>query len=175
MRIGTKAPDFDLPDIDGKNTSLQSLAAGKTAIAIVFTCNHCPYSVAYEERLKKLQAQYADKGVVFVAINPDNEDRHPEDTFDSMKKHAAEKGWNFHYLRDKTGEISGAYGAKVVPEVFLADSAGNIRYTGRIDDCWQSAKRVKRHDLREAIEDILHNRDVAVKTTTPIGCAIKRE
>jgi peroxiredoxin len=175
VRIGTKAPDFNLPDVDGEIISLRSLAAGKTAVVVIFTCNHCPYSIAYTERLKKIQSQYLSKGVVLVGINPDSEDKHPEDTLEDMKKYAVERNLNFHYLRDKTGETAMDYDAKVIPEAFLVDASGTIRYSGRIDDCWQSAKRVKRHDLKEALEDILHERDVAVKTTPPIGCAIKRE
>ncbi|MBI5177747.1 MAG: thioredoxin family protein [Nitrospinae bacterium] len=173
MRIGIKAPEFILPGVDGVEFSLNSHLAGKTAVAVIFTCNHCPYSIAYEERIAKLHATYAAKGVGIVAVNPDNEEKHPDDSLDNMKKRAAERKFTFPYLRDKAATAATAYGAKVLPEVFLVDGAGTIRYTGRIDDCWQSAKRVKRHDLKEAIEDILHERDVAVKITPAIGCAIK--
>ena len=173
LRVGVQAPDFDLPGIDGKNFSLAAFRAGKTAVVVIFFCNHCPYCMAYEERLSKLQSQYSKKGVGFVRINPDDEFSHPEDALEEMKKRAVGKGPDFVYLRDQGGETARAYGASVMPEAFLLDSEGVIRYAGRIDDGWQSLKRVRRHDLREALEDVISGRDVAVKSTRPVGCAIK--
>jgi peroxiredoxin len=174
LRVGAKAPNFDLPGVDGKNLVFESFLAQKAAIVVIFTCNHCPYSMAYEERLLKLQSKFADKGVAFIRINPDDETLHPEDSMEEMKKRAVGKGADFIYLRDKTGDAAKAFGAKVMPEAFLVDSGGVIRYTGRIDDCWQTAKRVRRHDLKEAIEGLLSDNEVAVKETRPVGCAIKR-
>ncbi|MBI3581121.1 MAG: thioredoxin family protein [Nitrospinae bacterium] len=174
LRVGVQAPEFDLPGIDGKNLSLGSFRKGKNAVVVVFFCNHCPYCLAYEERLLKLQSQYSKKGVAFIRINPDDESSHPEDTFEEMKKRAAGKGADFIYFKDMEGATARTFGAKVVPEAFLLDSEGAVRYAGRIDDCWQSLKRVRRHDLREALEAVLQDRDVAVKSTRAVGCAIKR-
>ena len=172
--LGVKAPEFNLPGIDGRNLSLESLLGSKRAIVVVFTCNHCPYCVAYEGRLRKMQEAYAGKGIAIVRINPDNQKEHPEDSFEEMKKRAAGKGPDFLYLRDEEGETAKAYGAKTLPEVFLLDSEGIVRYSGRIDDHWPADNRkVKRHDLKHALEDLLNDREIAVKVTKPSGCAIK--
>ncbi|MBI3793921.1 MAG: thioredoxin family protein [Nitrospinae bacterium] len=171
--VGRKAPGFDLPGVSGKNVSLAEFVGAQKAIIVVFTCNHCPYSIAYEERLDKMQSAYAPKGVAVIRINPDDQSAHPEDSLDEMKKRAVGKGAGFVYLRDEKGAAAGAYGVKTLPEVFLLDGAGVVRYAGRIDDCWQTHRRVRRHDLREALEDVLHGRDVAVKVTKPSGCALK--
>lgn len=172
MRVGTVAADFNLPGVDGQTVSLESLK-DKSVVIVIFSCNHCPYVRAYEERMIKIQSDYADRSVSVVAINSNNDMTYKEDSFDNMKKRAAEMGFNFHYLRDETQEVARSYEAKYTPEVFLLDSERVIRYTGRIDDCWASAQHVKRHDLLEALEDVLHDREIAVKSTTPIGCTIK--
>jgi peroxiredoxin len=173
LQIGSRAPDFDLPGVDGKNLSLDSFRLSKKAVVVVFVCNHCPYSVAYEERLLKFQTAYSAKGVGVVRINSDNETLHPMDTLDEMKKRSAGKGADFVYLRDIAGETAKAYGAEVAPEAFILDAEGVIRYAGRIDDCWQTPKRVRRHDLRMAIDSLLQGSDIAVKVTKPVGCAIR--
>ncbi len=175
IRIGILAPVFDLPGVDGKNHTLAGILEGRRAAVIFFWCNHCPYVRSYEERIKKMAQRYAPKGVAFVLINPDNETAHPEDSLENMKNRAAAAGYPFPYLRDKNGEVALAYEAGTIPEAFVVDAAGAVRYAGKIDDCWQSERRVKRHPLRDALEDVLHDRDVAVKTTTSVGCAIKRE
>lgn len=172
MIIGKLAPDFDLIDVNGNRVSLDTFK-DKELVIVIFGCNHCPYVKAYEHRIIKLQADYANKGVALAMINANNDKTYPEDSFENMKKNAHEKGFNFPYLRDETAKTARAYEAKYTPEVFLLDRGRIIRYTGRIDDCWQSEKGVKRHDLKEAIEDILGKREVGVKTTPPIGCTIK--
>lgn len=174
LRVGTKAPNFELPGVDGKNLALESVLTQKRAVVILFVCNHCPYSMAYEDRLLKLQSKYVKNGVGFIRINPDDETAHPEDTMDEMKKRSVGKGPDFIYLRDITGETAMSFGVNVLPEAILLDSNGIIRYTGRIDDCWQTVKKVRRRDLEEAIEDLLRDNDIAVKETKPVGCAVKR-
>ncbi|MBI5636465.1 MAG: thioredoxin family protein [Nitrospinae bacterium] len=175
IRVGIQAPGFDLPGVDGKNHTLGGILEGRRAAVILFWCNHCPYVSSYEERIKKMAQRYAPKGVAFVLINSDSEAAHPEDSLENMKKRAAAAGYPFPYLRDKDGAVAGAYEAGTIPEAFVVDAAGAVRYAGKIDDCWQSERRVKRQPLRDAIEDVLHDRDVAVKTAPPVGCAIKRE
>lgn len=174
IRIGILAPAFDLPGVDGNNHTLAGMLEGRRAAVVLFWCNHCPYVSSYEERIKKMALRYAPKKVAFVLINPDNETTHPEDSMENMKKRAAAAGYPFPYLRDKDGSVALAYEAGTIPEAFVVDSTGAVRYAGKIDDCWQSERRVKRHPLRDALEDVLHDRDVAVKTTTSVGCAIKQ-
>jgi peroxiredoxin len=172
MRIGEQAPGFDLTDISGEKISLDGLNEYK-AVAVIFGCNHCPYVKAYVGRIIATQAKYRDKGYTAVMINSNNENTHPDDSFDNMKKNASENGFNFPYLRDETAEVARAYEAKYTPEVFLLDSERKLRYKGRIDDCWHSVKGVKRHDLEKALEEILDGKEVGVKSTTPVGCTIK--
>jgi peroxiredoxin len=172
MLTARKAPDFALPDVSGEAVSLESLE-DKKIIAVIFGCNHCPYVKAYLGRIIRLQERYAEKGVAIVMINPNNDEAYPADSFEEMKIRAKEKGFNFSYLRDETAETARAYEAKYTPEVFLLDEDRKIRYRGRIDDCWHSETGTKRADLQEAIEDLLARREVAVKSTTPIGCTIK--
>ena len=106
--------------------------ADKKAVVVVFTCNHCPAAVAAEDRLIQLQKDYAAKGVQLVAINPNEDKGHPTDSFDHMVKRAAEKKFNFPYLRDETQEVAKAYGAVRTPHVFLLDQARKVVYRGRL-------------------------------------------
>jgi peroxiredoxin len=170
--VGAKAPDFDLPGVDGRNHSLGNFA-DKRAIVVVFSCNHCPYVVANEDRMVRLQADYADTGVQLVAINPNDEINYPADSFPAMQARAAEKGFNFPYLRDETQDVARAYGASVTPEVFLIDPAGFVVYHGRIDDNVMAPASVMRHDLREALDELLAGQDITVPDTEPVGCTVK--
>ncbi len=173
VSIGTKAPDFNLPGVDGQDYSLSTFA-DKQAVVVIFSCNHCPYIVANEDRMIELQADYADRGVQLVAINPNDDIRYPADSFQAMKTRAAEKGFNFPYLRDETQQVARAYDASVTPEVFVVDATGTVVYHGRIDD--DSAKEpgnVIRHDLRIALDEMLAGEEITVKDTEPVGCTIK--
>lgn len=172
MRTGEQAPSFDLIDISGEKISLDSLAEHK-AVAVIFGCNHCPYVKAYLGRIVGIQEKYRDDGLTVVMINSNNEETHPDDSFDNMKKNGAEHGFNFPYLRDETAEVARAYEAKYTPEVFLFNTERKLCYKGRIDDCWHSVKGVKRHDFEKAIEELLGGREIGVKSTTPVGCTIK--
>lgn len=172
LTIGAKAPDFDLPGVDGKNHSLKELA-DKKAVIVIFSCNHCPYVQAYEERIVEIQKDYADKGVQIVAINSNEDVNHPEDSFENMKKRAQEKKFNFLYLRDETQQIARAYGATHTPHIFLFDQSRKLRYTGKIDDNWQEPKKVKKKYLREALDAVLNGQAPTEPETHAIGCTIK--
>jgi len=172
MLTAKKAPDFKLPDVSGEQVSFESLK-DKKIIAVIFGCNHCPYVKAYLGRIIRLQEEYAEKGLAVVMINSNNDQTYPEDSFEEMKIWAKEKGFNFLYLRDETAETARNYEAKYTPEACLLDEERKIRYQGRIDDCWHSETGAKRADLKEAIEDLMARREVAVKSTAPIGCTIK--
>ena len=171
LSLGTLAPDFDLPGIDGRRYSLGSFS-GKPVLVVIFSCNHCPYVKAYEDRMIAVQRDYADKGVQFVAINSNDDKAYPEDSFPEMVKRASEKRFNFPYLRDEPQKVVEAYGGVCTPHVFAFDSSRRLRYRGRIDDSKEEAK-VTTHDLRNALDDLVAGREVRVADTKPFGCSIK--
>ena len=170
--VGKAGPAFALKGVDGATHSLEDYA-GKKAVVVVFTCNHCPAAVAYEDRLVELQSDYAGKGVQLVAINPNEDEGHPTDSFEHMVQRAKDKGYNFPYLRDETQEIAKAYGAVRTPEVFLLGPDRTLVYHGRIDDNADNPAAVKRHDLREALDEVLAGKPVTVPDTPPVGCTVK--
>jgi peroxiredoxin len=172
LKIGSSAPDFDLPGVDGKKYSLSSFA-DKKALIVIFSCNHCPYVQAYEGRIKQIQSDYASKGVSVVAINSNEDTRYPEDSFENMKKRAAEQKFNFLYLRDEDQSVARAYDATHTPEIFLFDKERKLAFHGKIDDNWQEPNRVQNHYLRNAIDELLAGKEISVPETFTIGCTIK--
>jgi peroxiredoxin len=171
LPLGARAPDFDLPGVDGKNYSLASFR-GKPALVVIFSCNHCPYVKDYEDRMVSIQREYAEKGAQLVAINANDEKAYPEDSLPDMVKRSKQKGFNFPYLRDESQEVVEAYGGVCTPHVFAFDGNRVLRYRGRIDDSRDSSK-VSSPDLRNALDDILQGREVRVPDTRPFGCSIK--
>ena len=172
LEIGQRAPEFSLPGLDTHDRSLESFK-GKRVVVVVFTCNHCPYAQAYEERLIALQRDYGDQGVQLIAINPNDADGYPEDNFDNMVKRAQQRQFNFPYLRDENQRVAHAYGAEYTPEAYVLDSKFNVRYIGRVDDNWQHPEKASSHDLRDAIAAVLAGRPIANPVTHAIGCTIK--
>ena len=182
LAIGADAPDFSLPGIDGKTYTLQSFKRAKV-LAIVFMCNHCPTSQAYEDRVIKLTSDYADKGVSVVAINPNNPNslRLDElgysdvgDSFEDMKVRAKNRKFNFPYLYDGETEVtSNKYGPVATPHIFIFDKDRKLRYNGRIDDMENPAKPPHSFDARDAIEALLNDKEIAVPVTKTFGCSIK--
>ena len=171
LELGKRAPDFDLLGVDGRRYSLDSFA-DKRALVIIFSCNHCPYVKAYEDRMVSIQKDYAPKGVQLVAINSNDEKAYPEDSFPEMVRRAKEKGFTFPYLRDETQATVTSYGAVCTPHVFAFDQGRILRYRGRIDDSRDPTK-VSSHDLRNALDDLEAGRGVRVPDTRPFGCSIK--
>ncbi|MBI4360173.1 thioredoxin family protein [Candidatus Micrarchaeota archaeon] len=169
MNRGEKAPGFDLPGVDGKNVRLSDFAGN--VVAVIFTCNHCPYAKAYQDRIKKIQAKYPQVRV--VAINANDDEGYPEDSFENMKARARQAGFNFPYLRDETQETARAYGAQVTPDVFLLDKNHKLVYRGRVDDHWQEEDHVREKSLENAIQDILAGKPVSNPEARAIGCSIK--
>ncbi len=165
------AVDFDLKGVDGKNHSLKSFA-DKNALVIVFSCNHCPYVQAYEDRMVQLQKDYGLKGVTLIAINSNDETGYPEDSYPNMVKRAKDKGFNFPYLRDETQEIARKYGGICTPHVFAFDQQRHLQYKGRIDDN-RDPSLVKSKDLRNALDAMLAGKKPATQETRPFGCSIK--
>ncbi len=172
MRIGDPAPDFLLPGVDGEIYSLKSFAT-KAILIVVFSCNHCPYVQAYEDRLIAVQRDYRDNGVQLVAINANDASRYPEDSLEAMAARAATKQFNFPYLHDETQKVARAYQATHTPQLFVFDRERLLAYTGKIDDNWQQPMAVLRPYLREALDALLAGRRPAEPVTHAIGCTIK--
>ena len=170
--VGDIARDFNLQNVNGKEVSLAGIKKAKGYI-VVFTCNHCPYAVAYEDRIIALHKKYAKLGYPVVAINPNDKDVQPDDSFDNMKKRAKEKKFPFVYLYDETQEIAKAYGATRTPHVYLLDKDRKVRYIGAIDDNHEEPESVKEKYLENAIESLRAGKDVATAETKAIGCTIK--
>ena len=172
MPLGTPAPAFSLPGVDGETHSLDSFA-GAELLVVVFTCNHCPYAIACEDRLIAIQRDYRDKGVQLVAINPNDAVNYPDDSFEKMKERAADKDFPFPYLHDETQEVARAYDAACTPDVFVFDRERKLLYNGRIDDNWQAPDKVSRRELRELLDAALQGQTVDFKHTPSMGCSIK--
>ena len=172
VRVGDPAPDFSLPSVDGQAYGLGSFSE-KPVLVVVFSCNHCPYVKAYEDRLVAVQRDYAARGVQLIAINANDDANYPEDSFENMVVRAKTKGYNFPYLRDASQRVAHAYGATHTPHLFVFDRSRRLRYTGKIDDDWQRPDAVTRRYLREALDAILKDGDPAESTTHAIGCTIK--
>lgn len=171
--IGSYAPDFELPGIDGSVHHLRRYLETHQGIGVVFMCNHCPYVRLYLDRLKQIQSDFQDQGFTLIGINPNDEVQFPADSFDRMREFAVEQHLNFPYLRDVTQDVAQAFGATRTPEVFLLDKAGTIRYIGAIDDNAQNPDGVKQAHLREAIAQLLSEGEIPIAVTSAIGCSLK--
>ena len=172
LDLGAKAPDFrDLQAADGLRYSLRSFD-DKPVLVVLFTCNHCPYAQAYEDRIVAIQGDYSGKGVQFVAINSNDDKAYPEDSYPQMVKRAKEKRFNFPYVRDPDQKAAEAYGAVCTPHVFAFDKERRLRYRGRVDDS-KDSKQVKSPDLRNALDDMAEGKTPRVADTRPFGCSIK--
>jgi peroxiredoxin len=181
LAIGAKAPDFDLPGVDGKRHTLASFAKAKVLV-LVFTANHCPTAQAYEGRIEKLHADFSPRGVQVVLVSPNDplalrldEQGWSDlgDSFAEMKIRAKDRGWTFPYLYDgETEAMSRQYGPVATPHVFVFDAERRLRYVGRVDDNENPAKATTA-DARNAIEAVLAGRPVPVETTKVFGCSVK--
>lgn len=172
LKLGDRLPDFKLKSIENKIYTKDDYK-GKKILVIVFTCNHCPYAQAYEDRLIELQKSYLDKSVQFIAINSNDDKNYPEDSFENMIKRSKMKKFNYPYLRDDTQNIAKLFGTSYTPEIFVFDENRILKYHGRIDDNWQEADKVKSHDLKNALECMLNNKSIKRTNTQAIGCSIK--
>jgi peroxiredoxin len=172
LSAGDTAVPFELPGVDDRRHALEDYA-DKEAVAIVFTCNHCPYAQAWEDRLIEIQADYAARGAQLVAISANDAKKYPEDSFPRMKERSEEKGFNFPYLYDESQDVARAYGAERTPEIFLFDKGGTLRYHGTVDDNYEAPAAVESHYFREALEAVLAGREPSTTETTPVGCTMK--
>jgi peroxiredoxin len=181
LALGSAAPDFSLPGIDGKTHTLSEYS-GSQVLAIVFTCNHCPTAQLYESRIKKLADDYRGRGVTLVAIEPNDPEAvwlselgytDVSDSFEEMKIRAAYRHFNFPYLYDgETQSVSRAYGPKATPHVFVFDAERKLRYEGRVDNS-QRESLVKTQDARNAIDALLAHQPVKAPHTGVFGCSTK--
>jgi peroxiredoxin len=173
LRIGDTAPDFTLPATDGKTYKLHEAFKNAKAVAVVFTCNHCPYAIAWEDRINAIARDYAAQGVRLLAINANNASTHPADNFENMVKRASEKHFVFPYLRDESQSVARAYGAERTPELFIFDANKTLRYHGAPDDNYEDEHAIKHQYAREALDAILAEKDLVLPETKPVGCSIK--
>lgn len=172
LRIGQPLPPFTgLKGVDGAIRSHSDYAS--PVLVIVFSCNHCPYVQAYEERMMAVQREYASSGVQLVAINSNEEKNYPEDSYAEMVRRAAARKFNFDYLRDADQSAANAFGATHTPQFFVFDRDRRLRYSGKLDDNWKEPAAAKEHYLRDAVEAVLAGNPVKVAETHSIGCTIK--
>jgi peroxiredoxin len=167
IALGDPAPSFELPDTDGAEHGLEGLSV------VVFTCNHCPYALAWHDRILEVVRDYSDRGVRVLAINPNDAERYPRDSFDAMKERvAADGGWPLPYLRDESQEVARAYGAQKTPDVFVVDPEGRLRYRGAPDADYQDPSQNAAW-LRGALDALLEGREPDPPETEPVGCSVK--
>jgi glutathione peroxidase-family protein len=172
---GDIAADFSLKNIDGKMVSLANYKSAKGFI-IVFTCNHCPFAKAYENRMIDLHKKYAAKGFPVIAINPNDPAREPEDSYQNMQKRAKEMKYGFPYLIDETQGTAKIYGATRTPHVYVlkkGDKGLTVQYIGAIDDNYEDPSQVKSKYVEQAVDALLSNKAVTTTSTKAIGCGIK--
>jgi peroxiredoxin len=174
-QVGDKASDFKLKNVDGKNISLSDFSKAK-GFVVIFTCNHCPYAKAYEDRIIGIDKKYKALGYPVIAINPNDPQQEPEDSYEKMVVRAKEKGFTFPYLFDANQEVYKKYGAQRTPHVFLLEKSGKdlvVRYIGAIDDNYQDASKVSTPYLTSAIDALLAGSSPNPTFTKAIGCGIK--
>lgn len=175
IKPGEDAIKFSLKNVDGTTVSLSDYSDQKGVI-LVFTCNPCPFAKAYEKRIIQLHETFADKGFPVVAINPNDDEISPEDTFEKMKARASDAGYPFPYLKDDTQEVYKAYGATRTPHIFLLKNEGGkfkVAYVGAIDDNAMEATAVNQRYLEKAIGAVLAGKSPSPATTKAVGCTIK--
>ena len=173
--VGDAATDFRLLNVDGKYVSMADFPAAKGFI-VIFSCNHCPYVVAYEDRMIELHNEYAPKGFPLIAINPNDSIAVPADSYTKMIERAKEKNFPFPYLLDADQHIYPIYGATRTPHVFLLERVGEqlkVAYIGAIDDNYRDPFQVSERYLANAIDALLEGRRPDPDFTRAIGCTIK--
>jgi peroxiredoxin len=174
-QVGDKAADFKLRNVDGKYYSMADFPDTK-GFVVIFSCNHCPYVVAYEDRMIELHKEFAPKGFPVIAINPNDSVLQPQDSFVNMQKRAKEKNFPFLYLHDAEQKVFPKYGATRTPHVFLLKRDGNdlrVAYIGAIDDNHQDVAKVENKYLANAINAVISGRNPDPNFTRAIGCTIK--
>ena len=170
LTLGDPAPRHALPDTAGETHELG--APGEGPSVVVFTCNHCPYALAWHDRLDRVAREYGERGVRFHAVNSNDAERYPRDSYEAMQERVAGEPWSMPYLHDAEQDAARSYGARTTPDVFVFDAGGRLAYRGAPDadhgDEGQDAAW-----LREALDALLAGGEVARPQTEPVGCSIK--
>lgn len=175
VSVGDKAPNFSVVNVDGKRLTLNTFD-GADGVILIFTCNHCPYSIAYEDRIIALHNEFAKQGWPVLAVNPNDPEREPEDSFENMQKRAKEKEFPFPYALDATQEVALAYGARRTPHVFILkkEKIGfRVAYIGAIDDSPRDESSVETRFVSDAINTLELGSNPVTEITKAIGCSIK--
>lgn len=170
IALGERAPGHSLPDTDGNPHAIQD--GGAPATVVVFTCNHCPYALAWQDRIADAARDYGERGVRFLAVNSNDAGRYPRDSYQAMQERVAREDWPLPYLHDADQEVARAFGAKTTPDVFVLDGEGRLRYRGAPDADHRDPS-LRAAWLREALDDLLAGREVARPETLPVGCSVK--
>lgn len=176
-KIGDAATDFKLKNVDNKTVSLSDYKSAKGFI-VVFTCNHCPFAKAYQDRIIALDKKYASLGYPVIAINPNDPKLEPTDSFEAMQVRANEKGFTFPYLFDDGQKVYPQYGATKTPHVFVLNKENGkniVRYIGAIDDNYAKPEEVSNKYVEAAVDALLAGKPIAQTTTVAIGCGIKAQ
>lgn len=168
IAIGQQAAHFQLPDTEGENHSPD----GNPATVVVFTCNHCPYALAWHDRIIEAARDYERRGVRFLVINSNDADRYPRDSLEAMKRRVAQEQWPVPYLHDSSQEVASAYGAKTTPDIFVLDGERRLRYRGAPDADYDDPSQNAAW-LRGALDAVLEGRAPEPAETKPVGCSIK--
>ena len=173
LSLGDDAPPFELPATDGKKHALGEPSMDVRATVVYWTCNHCPYAIAWHDRLIEVANTYADQGVRFLAINSNDPKKKPEDSFEAMKERVKTEGnWPHPYLHDESQEVAKAYGVAKTPELYVFDEDLKLRYHGAPDADYEDPSQEAAW-LRAAVDDLLGGRNVEMAESEPVGCTIK--
>jgi peroxiredoxin len=172
LPLGAKAPGFSLPGVDGKSYSLADFKDAKLVV-VVFSCNHCPFVLGSDDRLKALYKAYKPRGVAWAAINSNETTHHPNDSFEHMTARGRKDKLPWPYLRDESQDVARAYGALRTPHFYVFDADRRLRYTGRMDDNPMDASKATTHELADALDALLAGKTPPVPLTNPIGCNVK--
>ena len=164
LQIGDTAPDFSLPDTDGREHGPDGVTV------VVFTCNHCPYALAWHDRIAQVARDYRD--VRFLAVNPNDGERYPADSYAAMQERVAREDWPLPYLHDESQEVARGFGARTTPDVFVLDGEGRLRDRGAPDPDHRDPSHAASW-LREALDALLAGGEPARPETEPVGCSVK--
>jgi hypothetical protein len=170
-KVGDAAPGLELPDTEGRVHTLP-MPGEATATVVVWTCNHCPYALAWHERLVQVARDYAPRGVRFLAVNSNDAERYPRDSLGAMRERVDSEDWRFPYLHDESQQAARAWAAQVTPHVYVLDGDLRVRYEGAPDGDHMDPER-NADWLRDALDDLLSGRQPRRAETEPVGCSIK--
>jgi peroxiredoxin len=171
LEPGAKVPDFELADTHANSHRLSEVA-GRDATVVVWTCNHCPYALAWHDRIVAVAEEFGDRGVSFLAVNSNDAERYPADSLEAMRERVERESWPFPYLHDPSQEIARAFGAQVTPHVFVLDGDLQLRYSGA-PDADHSDPAQNAAWLREALDHLLAGEEPPRASTEPVGCSVK--